>query len=216
MDIDNNPNLEKIWNRVPVDYYEKGVKYNLFQRLWHSEKIATLKKLIDKKGVDNILDVGCNSGWMANEVAKIFPKAKVYGIDVYKKAILFGKNKYPHLHLSVADAHNLPFKTNFFDLIICYETVEHVAKPSIILEEIARALKKNGLAIIAMDSGNILFRTIWFFWENTKGKVWKGAHLHPFKDFELERIIKKSRLKIIKKLFSHFSMEVSFICQKEI
>jgi len=74
--------------------------------------------------------------------------------------------------------------------------------------------KPNGRAVIAMDSGNLLFRVVWLFWESTKGKVWKSAHLHPFHHTELESVVKKSGFKIIKKQFSHFYMEVSFLLRK--
>jgi len=210
----NNNNLKNIWGLVPFDYYEKGVQSNLLQKFWHNQKIKIFKELVKEMEFKRILDVGCNSGRMANEIAKIFPKTTVYGVDVHTAAIRFGKKKYSNLKLFVADAHRLPFKINSFDLVVCYETIEHVVKPLVVLQKIKRVLKKGGVTIIAMDSGNWLFRIVWFFWENTKGKVWKNAHLHPFKPFELEQIIKMAGLKIIKNKFSHLGMEVSFLCQK--
>ena len=51
-------------------------------------------------------------------------------------------------------------------------------------------LKKNGRAIISMDSGSLLFRSAWYFWTKTKGKVWKDAHLHEFNAQILEYTIR--------------------------
>jgi len=73
---------------------------------------------------------------------------------------------------------------------------------------------KDGQAIIAMDSGNLLFRIIWWFWEKTFGNVWHGAHLHPFQHRDLEKVIKEVGFKITKKHFSHLGMEVSFVLRK--
>lgn len=203
--------LKKIWAQVPPDYYQTRIGKNLLQRYWHAQKVLTFKKIIERKKFTKILDDGCASGNMANEISKIFPKAKITGIDVYGKAINFGKNKYPHLNFFIADAHKLPFKNKSFDLVICYETIEHVVDPAKVLREIKRVVKKDGIAIIAMDSGNWTFRLVWWVWEKTAGKVWQNAHLHPFKHQELEEVIKEAGLRITKKHFSHFGMEVSFV-----
>ncbi len=151
---------------------------------------------------------------MTNRISEIFSDSKIYAIDVYGKAIAYAKKNYPHITFINADAHRLPFKNNYFDLVISYETIEHVVDPLKILKEIKRVLKKDGLAIVAMDSGNWLFRIVWWVSEKTISSVWQGAHLHPFKHTELEKVIKISGLKIIKKHFSHLGMEVSFLVRK--
>ena len=151
---------------------------------------------------------------MTNEISKVFPKSKIVGIDTYPAAIAYGKKRYPHIKFLVGNAHKLPFPSNSFDLIVCYETIEHLTSPKKALSEIRRVMKKSGVAIVTMDSGSFPFRIVWWFWEKTYGKVWQGAHLHPFHHTELESIIKKSGLKINKKHFSHFGMEVSFVVRK--
>jgi len=151
---------------------------------------------------------------MTNKILKLFPKSKVIGVDAYKEAITYAKKKYPHVVFLVADAHELPFNKNTFDLCICYETIEHVENPQKMLQEIGRVIKRNGKAIVAMDSGSLLFKIVWWFWEKTKGKVWQGAHLHPFTYNELEQTIKEAGFNIEKKHFSHSGMEVSFLLSK--
>lgn len=151
---------------------------------------------------------------MADKISQLFPKSKVTGVDIYPAAVNFAKIRYPHINFLVTDAHKLPFYKNSFDLVICYETIEHVVDPKKILQEIRRITKQDGTAIIAMDSGNLLFRIIWPVWERTFGKVWQGAHLHPFHHNELESVINKAGFNIIKKHFSHLGMEVSFLLKK--
>ena len=151
---------------------------------------------------------------MANRVSKIFPESQITGVDVYPAAVNFANIKYPHINFLVTDAHKLPFNNNTFDLVICYETIEHVIEPKIILQEIKRVTKKDGRVIIAMDSGNLLFRMIWPVWEKTFGRAWQGAHLHPFHHNDLEKVIQEAGYKIIRKHFSHLGMEVSFLLKK--
>lgn len=207
----NQKKLVKIWNQVPIDYYDSGVSKNILQRLWHNRKLEVFKELIGQKKPQKILDIGCASGTMTNNISQILPKSKITALDVYPAAINYAKRKYPHIRFLVADAHKLPFKDSSFDLAVCYETIEHVIDPQKVLEEIRRVIKKDGLAIIEMDSGSVLFRIVWWTWEKTKGRVWQGAHLHPFRHRELERIILDTKFKMIKKRLSHFGMAVSFL-----
>lgn len=55
------------------------------------------------------------------------------------------RNKYLDV---ILDAHQLPFKDNIFDLIICEHLLEHVKKPWIVIEEIFRVCKKGGIIYI--------------------------------------------------------------------
>ncbi len=210
----NSKKLTKIWQQVPPDYYQKGINTNIFQRFWHNQKLATFTQLVGNKKYKTILDVGCAGGYMTNEITKILPESKIVGIDAYPTAIAYGKKQYPRIKFTVADAHKLPFPRNSFDLVICYETIEHLVNPLKALREIKRVLAKEGIAIVVMDSGILLFRVVWWFWEKTKGKIWQGAHLHPFHHKELEKTILRAGLKITKKHFSHFGMEVSFVLKK--
>lgn len=206
--------LVSIWNQVPANYYEKEISSNVLKRHWHTLKVETFKKLTRELNPKTIIDVGCASGRMANEVSKIFPKAQVSAVDVYKKAIQYGKKSYPHIKFAIADAHKLPSKANSFDLVICYEVIEHLTNPEIALTEMKRVMKPKGRALVAMDSGSWLFRIVWWVAEKTICRVWQGAHLNPYKHTELEKVIRKAGFKIIKKYFSHYGMEVSFLLKK--
>lgn len=210
----NNHKLYKVWNQVPVTYYQQGVQTNLLQKTWHGAKIKLAKKLLSKVKFENCLDVGCASGYMLSEVAKAFPGREYIDVDIYDKAIEHARKTYPDIKFKVSSAEKLPFKDGSFDLILFYETIEHVENPITCLKELRRVLKKNGTLILTMDSGNWLFRIVWFVWENTKGNIWKGAHLHPFHHKELERIIKKSKFRIKNKIFSLLRMEVTFVAKK--
>ena len=202
--------LKEIWAQVPLDYYDKGIKNNPFQKLWHTHKLSQVLKLLPKDA-KRILDVGCSSGIITVEIAKNLPQSQTVGLDSYKDVIVFARSKYPHIDFVIADAHRIPFKNKSFDLVICTETLEHVLDPQRVLLEIKRVLKKRGKAIISMDSGSFLFKTVWYFWTKTKGKVWDNAHLHEFNAQVLENLIRKSGFKIRKKLSSHLGMAVTFL-----
>lgn len=206
--------LYEIWSRVPINYYQNGVKKNLYQRIWHQHKIAKAKSIIRSLKFKKVLDVGCASGFMLSQIAKEFPGAKYFGIDAYDRAIDFANQKYSGINFKVGIAEKLPYKDESFDLIICYETMEHMTYPKVALFEMRRVLKKNGALVLAMYSGSLLFRAVWLVWENTKGRVWQGAHLHPFHHKELERLVERAKWKVDQKFFTHFGMEVVFVLRK--
>src|SRR3989338_5320126 len=82
--VKQNP-LYEVWDQVPVDYYQQGVKKSLLQNIWHSKKINLAKKLLEEKNFQKCLDIGCASGYMVSEVSKHYPKAKYVGVDSYDK-----------------------------------------------------------------------------------------------------------------------------------
>ena len=203
--------LYEIWDQVPVTYYQDGVRKNPLQRIWHGIKANTAVNILKQKKFKNLLDVGCASGHMISRVSRSFPGVSCTGLDVYDKAIKYAKATYPNIRFRIGDAHKLPFKNNSFDAIICYETIEHVEHPAAVLRELKRVLKPGGRIILAMDSGNWLFRIVWAIWERSRGAVWQHAHLHPFTHNELESLIKKSGLTVQSKRFTHLGMEVVFV-----
>ncbi|MBI2031372.1 MAG: class I SAM-dependent methyltransferase [Candidatus Levybacteria bacterium] len=206
--------LQDIWKEVPPDYYQKGVKKNILQRTWHKGKLKTILSFIEDYP-QSILDVGCASGWFLNEVSRKFPKAECTGIDPYEDAIKYGKKKYEKLNLIVADGHDIPLPSSTFDLVICSEVLEHVANPEKVVGEIKRVMAPNGIALIEMDSGNILFRMIWYWWTHMRKGVWQHAHLHSFNAKKLEKIIKKGGLIIVEKKVFNFTMAVTYKTKKK-
>lgn len=207
--------LYKIWNQVPPDYYQAGIKTNLFQWIWHTHKISRSKKIMKNLHYRHCLDVGCAGGYMISELFNVNSQAKYFGVDIYDEAINYAKKKYPRIKFYLANADKMPFRSRSLDLVISYETIEHLKNPKAFLREVRRILNRNGTFILAMDSGNWLFKIIWFCWEHTLGRVWQGAHLNTFHHSELEGIVKKAAFKIDKKIFTHFGLEVVLVLKKE-
>lgn len=200
--------------QVPPDYYQTGVKDNALQKFWHTNKLNAALDLIPgfpKK----ILDVGCSSGWFLSKIAKRFPSARFYGIDVYDKALNYGEKIYPNIRFFKADAHKIPFKKDFFDLIVCTEVLEHLENPKKAILEIKRVLKKGSHAIIELDSGSLLFRITWFVWTRfLKGRVWNDAHLHVFNLKKLDGLLKSCGFQVIKKKKINFGMAMIFLVRR--
>jgi len=208
--------LQTIWEKTPVDYYEKGIKNNFGQKYWHHKKYQIIEQVVKESKPTIILDIGCHSGDLTARIANLFPNAQTYGVDVYEKAIKGARKKFPKIIFLVADAQKLPFPKNTFDLILCSETLEHVVFPQKVLKEIKRCLKDGEIAIISMDSGSFMFNLIWFLWTHFgKGKVWAGSHLSKFNRHKLKKMITQSGFLIKEEIISHFGMSVTFKLMKK-
>jgi ubiquinone/menaquinone biosynthesis C-methylase UbiE len=98
-----------------------------------------------------ILDIGCGSG-RHTCFAYRFSNVVVIGADISHAELMAAKDRL-QLHerlgengngvwgLSLADVKNLPFKDNFFDLVICSEVLEHIVDDDGAAVEIIRVLK---------------------------------------------------------------------------
>ena len=90
-----------------------------------------------------ILDVGCGKGYLLYDFLKILPKAEVYGIDISKYAIANSKEEIKK-NLYLGHANNLPWKDNYFDLVISINTLHclHTYELNEALKEIERVSPK--------------------------------------------------------------------------
>lgn len=205
--------LEEIWYQVPPDYYERGIKTNIFQFIWHNWKWKTMKKILltINPAPSKILDIGSATGHITAKMTKLFPSTQIYALDSYDRAVYLGRKIHPEIKFRLGDAHKLPFAAQTFDLITCVETLEHLENPAKALAEMRRVLAKDGKILIGQDTDNFLFRLIWFFWTKMRGKVWQNSHIHSMRSKSLEKLIRKTGFKTKTKKFSHFGLEVFFL-----
>lgn len=100
---------------------------------------------IDNK--DNLLEIGCGPGALAESLSRWYPDIKIYGIDRDSKFIEFAKKNNPDIDFSEGDATNLNFESNSFDVTISNTVAEHI-EPSKFYGEQYRVLKENGVCIV--------------------------------------------------------------------
>ena len=204
---------KEILNQVPSGYYDKGIRSNPFQWIWHTWKWKSLKGFVaDFSG--EILDVGCADGHLTAQIKGLLPDSSLTGVDLHLRSINYAKKKWPGIKFMMADARKLPFSDRKFDNVICVETLEHVPNNEKALDEIYRVLKKGGKFVVCQDTDSWLFNFVWFFWTKWKGKVWDGAHISCVKPKQLLSLLKKHKFKIVEKKFSHLGLEVTIFALK--
>jgi ubiquinone/menaquinone biosynthesis C-methylase UbiE len=96
-----------------------------------------------------VLDIGCNTGYVSFEIAHL-AKCKVIGIDINKNIIKVAekiRKREPLGHLikfKVADAMNLPFPDETFDVVVSGGSTAFIEDKLKALKEYKRVLKQWG------------------------------------------------------------------------
>lgn len=172
--------------QVPADYYERGIGNNIFQRYWHNKRFKILPEILsDTKS--KVLDLGCHGGLLTHKIAA-YLGAAVTGLDISESAIQYAKEKYPQLEFSVADIQKgIPFPDQSFDTITAFDVLEHIPNLGYVVGEIRRVLKPKGTLVIGIPNEHLLFRTIWYFWTKSRGRVWQDVHIHKFTNQHLNQ-----------------------------
>jgi len=111
-----------------------------------------------KKYVKNkvILDIACGTGYgsfiLSNSGAK-----KVIGGDISKEAVAYSKENYKRKNLlfKKMSCENIKVKDNSIDVVVSFETIEHIKNYRKFLAEISRVLKKGGIFICSSPNKKI-------------------------------------------------------------
>jgi ubiquinone/menaquinone biosynthesis C-methylase UbiE len=103
-------------------------------------------------GTERVLDVGCGDGKITAEIAAQVPRGSVVGVDPSHQMIDFAANHFapsawPNLRFVVADARELPFRSEF-DLVVSFNALHWVTEQEAALRSIHQALKPGGRAIL--------------------------------------------------------------------
>jgi len=183
---------------VPPDWYQRGIKENFFQKVWHYFRFKNLGKLIEPSR-GKILDIGCADGTATKFILEQSKADLIIGVDVLQSSVDYAKKRFKSSKLKflMADAEKLPFEKNQFEAVFCLDSIEHFFEPEKVIKEMRRVLKKDGYLVILVHTKSLLFRIIWFFWENTKGWVWKGTHVRKFSPEQLRKLIKDAGFEMI-------------------
>jgi SAM-dependent methyltransferase len=97
-----------------------------------------------------VLDAACGEGYGSALLADV--AASVLGADISDTAIAHARSRYgdrPNLRFERADATQLSVEAGSFDLIVSFETLEHVAAQESLVAGFARALSDDGILVIS-------------------------------------------------------------------
>jgi len=98
--------------------------YNYSPRFW-TETVAHIKDFYNLDDNSKILDIGCAKGYMMHDLSLLIPGAEIKGVDISNYA---KENSIESMqdNIVVANANNLPFPDDYFDLVISINTLHNL------------------------------------------------------------------------------------------
>jgi 2-polyprenyl-3-methyl-5-hydroxy-6-metoxy-1,4-benzoquinol methylase len=144
------------------------------------------------KSTGKIIDIGCGDGWLLKH-------AMDFGFDVYgvEPSINAFKEAKKRLDENIFNSvlEDMCFDSNFFDIAISIGTIEHIKKPFLLLNEINRILKKDGLLVLQTPNiDSYLAKHQKAKWD----QFTPPGHLYYFSPKTLKRLLEKAGFKILK------------------
>lgn len=134
----------------------------------HLHRYAIADELVKNK---KVLDIACGEGYGSFLMA-----ANAYSVTGVDNNALVIKNacekyKRPNLEFVEGQAEKLPLEDHIYDIVVSFETLEHLENHQLLFNEIKRVLKKEGVLIISTP--NKLFYSD------------KNGYINPFHKKEL-------------------------------
>jgi len=153
--------------------------FGYMERFW-TPVVPTFQNQYNLTEKSSVLDVGAAKGFMLYDFRRLIPNITVAGCDVSDYAIKNAKEEVKPF-LKTANAIDLPYKDNSFDLVISINTVHNLEKP-----ELARALQEiervsRGNSFITVDAyRNEQEKELMYHWNLTAKTI---MHVDEWKSF---------------------------------
>ncbi len=97
----------------------------------------------------DVLDAACGVGSGSAVLAEASAR-RVVGLDRDAKAILNARQRAGDVaEFLLGDLRTLPFEENSFDLVTCFEAMDHVVELDGVLDELRRVLRQDGMLLIS-------------------------------------------------------------------
>ncbi|HRA46550.1 MAG TPA: class I SAM-dependent methyltransferase [Thermomicrobiales bacterium] len=118
--------------------YIKHTSGNPIQRKLIERFHATLLGKIGEANPSSFLDAGCGEGFVADLIQKKVPGIKLTGFDFNPSSVEMAQKMNPNAEFLTASIFDIPFPEKTFEMVGCFEVLEHQTDPGAALRELAR------------------------------------------------------------------------------
>lgn len=144
----------------------------------YGEHIVRYESVLPFVKNKQVLDIASGSGYGTKILASL--AKSVIGVDVDKSAIEYSEKNFKaeNARFILGDGAKIPLEDNQVDVVVSFETIEHIEDYKTFMKEVKRVLKKDGVLILSTPND------IEYTEEN-------HFHIHEFNQNELESLVKK-------------------------
>ncbi|MCL6622959.1 MAG: class I SAM-dependent methyltransferase [Syntrophobacterales bacterium] len=206
---------EKYWERVKNDAAEfMRIIYEKYHFI-HSINQHYPEALVPPNGrPGEALEIGIGSLGIAVALILEPPEAwNTTGVDPQPKSnpgrlpmpLLAFYEKLMQRNLTYVQtcAENLPFNSNHFDLVVCYNVLDHTHNPYAILKEIYRVLQPGGYFLLGLDALSLAS------WLRHRLFIEDIAHPYKFLPWQVERLLPAHGFQLL-----YFTKDKNELCRR--
>ena len=149
-------------------------------RYEHLHRYSFAQQFVGKK---DVLELGCGEGYGTYSLSK--SANSIIGIDIDEKTIHHAQKKYinDNLEFQIGSVTELPEFNKKFDVIICFEVIEHIEEHTKLLKSIKNLLNPSGILLISTPNTDVY----------SKNKSSKNPHhVKELSLDELNKLFKKN------------------------
>lgn len=143
---------------IAASFGRAAVRYDTaaaLQQQTGAALLATLPACAPRR----VLDLGCGTGFFTRDLAGHFPQAQIIGVDIAEGMLHEARRTDAQECIAWlgGDAEQLPLAADSIDLVFSNLALQWCADPQVALAEIARVLRRGGLAAIT----TLVADTLW-------------------------------------------------------
>lgn len=123
----------------------------------HKIRLKNLIRIIGRemRGIDistlGYADFGCSNGYLTNYFSRMFHFKESFGFDHNLDNLKIAEERYPDIRFDFFDLGNIDSRTEEFDIVTCFETVEHVGNLGNALRNLVRSVRPgSGLLLLTV------------------------------------------------------------------
>jgi ubiquinone/menaquinone biosynthesis C-methylase UbiE/uncharacterized coiled-coil protein SlyX len=151
----------------------------------YGEHVSRYEAATELVAGKTVLDVASGSGYGTALLART--AKQVYGVDISQNAVDYATAQYgaANIEFITGAGDDLPLDDASVDVVVSFETIEHIAAYKTFLSEVTRVLKSDGMFIVSTPNDL----------EFTPGNHF---HLHQFGEDELTNLLRKQFKHVVK------------------
>jgi SAM-dependent methyltransferase len=151
-------------------YYERQYRSSRFHRrgddpIVHRSRLRVLRRLAPG---GRLLDAGCGEGHFLRRASAFYDVA---GFDLSLDGVAAARRNSGATDIVRGSAQAIPFPDKAFDIVTCFDVIEHMPEPAAFFREATRVLRPGGILLITTPNPDSLGAKL-------KGRRWHG-HMDP-------------------------------------
>lgn len=130
-------------NLVDTSNFRKHTSSNPVQRRLIDRFHGKITGIVTDLAPATMLDAGCGEGFVADIFQTAMPSVEITGFDVLPDSVELASKRNPRGSFTVGDIYATGYDDAAFDVVYCFEVLEHLHEPDRALAELARVARQH-------------------------------------------------------------------------